>query len=345
LPADVAVVTGTVVDRDGKPAAGANIEVDNGDHLLIAGQLPSVADQQGNFTIKFRGAVQRRVVITATAEGQIGYTLDFILRHSTSHDLGDPIRLARTGSITGHVVGPDGRIAAHVAIAYLQPYRPIMGAAGQQTPLEHFMGTGTSGPIPPIGAGVVVGGTPAATTDDNGDFTITGLPVGTFIVTAARESGDASGRQLGSEQPVEVTEGAETKLALPLRLVQCGSISGTVVDEAGNPAAGAQIAVNYPAEHIAIPGATCDSSGAFTIHNVPPGKGIDLSIRMPPPNNLGINSGNTDIDLSVSIPIVYTNVASATAKADVEAGAETKMREPIVLRAAGGRGNRQPVVN
>jgi hypothetical protein len=112
----------------------------------------------------------------------------------------------KTGSISGLVVDTDGDPAPHVLIGFEIANAPIRRGA-----------------LSALSRGALTN--PSTLSDDKGNFTITGLPPGTYTVmgslTAARTGPGARGggwSLQGSVQSVTVKEDAETKLPNPLKL-------------------------------------------------------------------------------------------------------------------------------
>jgi len=128
-----------------------------------------------------------------------------------------------------------------------------------------------------------------AATDEDGYYAVEQLPAGTYIVSAASESGweyvqrwyvDA----VSPDQATEVVLSEEDRreeidIVLPVR-VATASISGTVRDQDGNPLAWAFIQISPPEEYEPTSGiepvwlwayGQTDSTGAFNIDRLPAG--------------------------------------------------------------------------
>jgi hypothetical protein len=96
---------------------------------------------------------------------------------------------------------------------------------------------------------VVVGGggrPRAASTDEQGRFQITGLPAGTYTVSAAK-SGFVDGafgqrRPSGPGTSVELTDGQQAA-NIDIKLARGGVVTGHVLDEQGEPLARAVVTV------------------------------------------------------------------------------------------------------
>ena len=101
-----------------------------------------------------------------------------------------------------------------------------------------------------------------ATTNAEGVYTFTTLPVGTYDFTAS-----AFGYETETAVNVVVTEGTRTTLNFALAPVPSHSVSGTVTDDEGNPVAGAVVTI----EGTPIPPAITDENGEFVFPSVPEG--------------------------------------------------------------------------
>lgn len=139
----------------------------------------------------------------------------------------------------------------------------------------------------PAGARAGAPGTPngplqlLALTDPQGRFLFHDLPRGNVQVSATapgymNPTGPAAGRGGVANRPVPLADG-ERVLDHKIRLVRFATISGTLLDEAGEPAVGFPVeAVKRP-----VPGAapaalesyraTTDDRGAYRISGIPPG--------------------------------------------------------------------------
>jgi len=108
---------------------------------------------------------------------------------------------------------------------------------------------------------VVRGANRFATTNANGYYVVTPVPVGTFEVTASRVGYDEQ-----VKSGVKVIAGLRTNLSFRLRSNDTGTISGFVTDEDGRPLSGASVVVTG-----ADISATTDADGYYHIFNVPAG--------------------------------------------------------------------------
>ena len=104
---------------------------------------------------------------------------------------------AQPGAISGVVLDSVGEPVANVLIGF-------RAARTQDLPL--------------YANGIYREGEPATLTDVHGAFTITGLPPGTYIITASLFGARGGWTMSGSQQPVGVEPAAETRLVSPLKL-------------------------------------------------------------------------------------------------------------------------------
>jgi thermitase len=112
----------------------------------------------------------------------------------------------------------------------------------------------------PIAGATVTDGTRTTTTDASGEYTIAGVPPGTYQVTASKPGYESSSLTVTvSEGNTAVADLALTQIIVP------GTITGTVTAAGGgSPIAGATVAAGTRTT-------TTDASGEYTIAGVPPG--------------------------------------------------------------------------
>lgn len=152
---------------------------------------------------------------------------------------------------------------------------------------------------------LVNGGGPFVLTDDLGQFRVYGLMPGEYVLSAMfrPQMGMAVGRGSDTDssegyaptfypgtanpaeaQPVTLGLGQEVLLHIAMTAARMARISGSVVDSAGRPAAGAMIIVRSGISGIgmmAALGGRVAADGTFTLANTPPGEHV-LEIRRPP---------------------------------------------------------------
>jgi hypothetical protein len=244
----------------------------------------------------------------------------------------------------GHVGGVTGDVTADIPVQTSQPGPPTQPGTGspQRGPARPLR----PGETPPKGTAVIKGqvrmsGTGAAvrrtqiraqsmdgrgggvtSTDSNGLFEIRDLPAGRYIVVA-RKAGYAEvpfGQRRAGEQgtPIELADG-QIADKVNFVLMPGGVIAGTIVDDGGDPIAGAQVsAMRYqymagtrrlmppPAE-----GASdrTDDRGQFRLFGLPPGdyyvSGTNVNYRFMPP-------GATNTEQDGFAPTYYPGTANVT---------------------------------
>ena len=155
----------------------------------------------------------------------------------------------------------------------------------------------------PVGAAIVsIGGPllgvgpgarqlPRILTGGDGRFLFRDLPAGSFTITATKGgyAEGASGRRVlgGASQPVVLTA-AQRTADLAVRMWKQGAITGTIVDEAGEPVVGVQVRAarrTFAAgRRRFVPGgvsATTDDRGVYRLSGLLPGE--YLIVTSPPP--------------------------------------------------------------
>jgi hypothetical protein len=171
-------------------------------------------------------------------------------------------------------------------------------------------------------------------TDGNGLFEIKDLPAGRYVLTVTK-SGFAQ-TQFGQRRPgdpgtpIELADG-QTADKVSVVLARGAVIAGTVVDDGGDPIAGAQVAaVRYqyisgtrrlvPAPSEGSSDRT-DDRGGFRLYGLPPG---DYYVSATNPTNRFMPPGATNTEQDGFAPTYYpgtANVAEAT-RITVRAGQE-----------------------
>ncbi|MEU7870443.1 carboxypeptidase regulatory-like domain-containing protein [Dactylosporangium sp. NPDC049140] len=126
----------------------------------------------------------------------------------------------------------------------------------------------------PIAGATVHIGSSSATTGADGWYAIGGVPFGDVTVTASR-----NGYQTATQT---VTVRAGNRSTVPLTLASTstvGSVTGTVLDQAGRPLAGVTLTVRDGDQAIAT--GTSSGDGTFTVAAVPVGEGYTLVAATP----------------------------------------------------------------
>jgi len=137
-----------------------------------------------------------------------------------------------------------------------------------------------------------------ASTDGNGNYTISSVPVGGYSVSAT-----ANGYGAGSAQPVSVSVTAGGSATANFTLVpQVGTITGSVTDTSGAPLVGATVSAGGVSTSTV-------TGGTYTLPNVPAG----------PQTVTASKNGYTSAQTTVTVPVQGT-VAAATLKLGATAG-------------------------
>lgn len=273
-PAKGALLKGDVFDMaTGKPVPDVTITVeayktDAKNHPTWQPTASATGDKLGRYELANVPAGQSRVLLAAPsyATRSMGYqqiTDGMAKKYATD--------LSKAAKVTGTVLDTDGKPVPNVKVRADN----TMGIDGRGYPLpEH----------------------PEATTDDQGQFTLDGLPTGYAQFFAHAENYFPLESLKLHAVPVE--------RSLELRIVRTGAVKGVVVDKrTGKPTtAGGSIHVEGPGERIGKWGGSMNLNpdGTFEFKSVPPGPYTvstqpQLPGVKPDPNAVQINveSGKT----------------------------------------------------
>jgi hypothetical protein len=202
------------------------------------------------------------------------------------------------------------------------PQTPQTMPAGRDTTQPAATGTGViagtvvnaNGGRPVRRAVVRIAGTApvtsmSATTDDQGNFTFSNLPAGQFTLTATKPGYlDAvyGQKRTGNGRPGTPLTLADaqqlTKLSLPI--ARGGVITGTVIDDVGEPMFGTRVqALRFGmkgGERTLMPQATTttDDRGIYRMPALPPG---DYVVMATPPDNSGSDADKVAADAAMSM--------------------------------------------
>jgi protocatechuate 3,4-dioxygenase beta subunit len=165
----------------------------------------------------------------------------------------------------------------------------------------------------------------AASTDEQGRYRITGLPAGTYTITAAK-SGYVDGafgqrRATGSGTPIDIADGQQAA-NIDIKLARGGVVTGHVLDEEGEPLARATVTVlrqQYVRGQKQLSPAGSDQSddrGQYRVFGLPPGDyfvsatagGIEQAVRQA----IGDFGGAQQTETSGYAPTYYAGVTSAS---------------------------------
>jgi hypothetical protein len=215
--------------------------------------------------------------------------------------------LPRGGVITGRVTDPLGEPVTAVSVEVMR-YRYMPGGKRQLVPVNRR-------------------GMFGAVTDDLGEFRVSGLMPGTYVLSAnpnglvgrgivsgagpgTQMSGDSLGYAttyypgtIGPEQaePISVGVGDVANASFTLSTERLARVSGTVRDSQGRPATGANVGLHSrtPTGFWGMGGSQIGPDGQFSIANVPPG---DYSIDVVPRSSRIRPAGSNEFDEIASIP-------------------------------------------
>lgn len=177
-------------------------------------------------------------------------TADVIALTTGEHRTGVDAALAGAGAISGHVSGPTGHAPLVVCV----------------------------GVFPATATGIDLFGPAIAGVETSGDFTVGGLPAGSYRVALQDCSGLGqlataffNGRQdLGSADLVAVTLGNVTS-GVDATMVYAGRISGRVTTPLGAPLAGVCVSAEVPGSSAVVNGTLTGADGRYTISRLAPG--------------------------------------------------------------------------
>ncbi|MEI2325688.1 carboxypeptidase regulatory-like domain-containing protein [Priestia megaterium] len=227
---NVGAIVGIVTNSEtNQPIQGARVVVLNGENVVAVGYT----DEQGNFIIT--GIPVGTYIILATAPGFNSESKSVIVEAGETIPV-PPFNLtaiSNAGSITGRVI--DQRTG-----------KPIQGATVFVLKGKDVVAVGY--------------------TDEQGNFIITGVPAGTYIILATAPG-------FNSESKSVIVEAGEIVPVPPFNLTaisNAGSITGRVIDQrTGKPIQGATVFVLKGKDVVAV-GYT-DEQGNFIITRVPAG--------------------------------------------------------------------------
>ncbi len=183
-----------------------------------------------------------------------------------------PAPIVRTSSISGQVVDAD--TGAPIGGAFVRLQSRLLAAAA--APAGGGRGAGAAGTANPFQPAVPPG-TDAVITDGDGRFVFHDLPKGATQVTAT-----ASGfldRPAGGapQRPLQLEDGQHLD-GVRLRLLKVASVTGVVLDEAGEPVVGLTVRVLRREVPGGIPrfalsgNARTDDRGQYRLDNLAPGQ-------------------------------------------------------------------------
>ncbi|MBY0090740.1 carboxypeptidase regulatory-like domain-containing protein [Priestia aryabhattai] len=234
-----ATVSGTVASSDGAPITNATVRVLDQNETVLA---TVVTDELGNYSITNLPEGNQKIIVSAQGFAtQLGGVILAPGQVTTDTNF---ILTANPGSITGQVVTADTST-------------PIVGAIAVVRTVA--------------GVPVVIAST---STDELGNYTITGLQPGSYTIT-----GSATGFALNTIGAVVVSDQVTQADILLSPLV--GTISGSIIDIQGSPVTGPNIQVRvFEQSGLLLQTLVAQSDGSFLINNLSPGS-YQLTILAP----------------------------------------------------------------
>ena len=255
-------IAGTVTDSQGNPVGNIHINAFNQSCGGGSWVFSVIADAQGNFTIY--GAPEGEIFLSTCSEcAGLHYINEWY----------GGARLSDCGS------------AASVTVSAGSP------TAGVDFQLE-LGGTITGrvtdhndAPIPNLQIEAIPGrcdynnGLFGTQTDQNGDFTLAGVPAGDMYVQAcATCTGQdyinewyGGGSDCNQAQPVSVPLGASTG-SIDFQLLPGATVTGRILDAAGNPIENVHVyAIDNTCDGAWLSGTNSDVDGYYTLGGLPPG--------------------------------------------------------------------------
>jgi protocatechuate 3,4-dioxygenase beta subunit len=245
-PSTTQLVAGRIVEDGSRaPLSGARVMLINGTNGGPVSPIPrgpheALTDQDGRYT--FTGLDPGRYVVSAQKAGYatpVGAAMPrFDLAAGEQHVVAD-IALARGGVIAGRVIDPSGEPLADARVVALRPAPTRPNNAARVSALV------------PSG--------PSAQTNDLGEFRLFSLAPGTYYVQAAPQRSfggsveSSAGTMLAATfygdtddpagaQAVPVAAGQTFgEVVIRLLRVPAFTVSGVVIDESGQPVAGAEV--------------------------------------------------------------------------------------------------------
>lgn len=236
------------------------------------------------------------------------------------------------GGVTGGVVGNPGQTSQPGPTPQRAPARPLRPGEtppkGTAVIKGQVMAGGTGTPVrrAQVRANSMEGrGGGVTNTDGNGAFEIKDLPAGRYMVTVMK--GGFAQAQFGQRRPadpgtpIDLAEG-QTAEKVNFILSRGGVIAGTIVDDGGEPVAGAQVAaVRF--QYISgtrrlVPGGSegatdrTDDRGGFRLFGLPPG---DYYVSASYRGNTFMGPGMTSTETESFAPTYFpgtSNLGEAT---------------------------------
>jgi protocatechuate 3,4-dioxygenase beta subunit len=328
-------VTGMVTDSDGKPLAGAFVELSASPSTtggsggsptgttIVRPPLPirvAITDTNGQY--KFENVPAGTYTVTARDKGfEPATSAAFTV--AKGDNTAPTLKLTAApapvvGNVSGLVTDSSGKPIAG-ALVVLSPSRTTGTGGSTDSDSDHVF------PEP--------GPVQVAKTDSNGKYTFSNVPAGMYTVSAV-----ADGFQRATSAPCTGAAGDNSAPTLALTAIPApivGSVTGTVTDSSGKPIAGALVAISpagpiqpgpLAADGTIIfpPGpvqfAKTDTNGQYTFDKVPAGTyvvrasadGFQPATSAPFKVAAGTNTAPTLALTAIPAPVVGTVTGTVT---------------------------------
>jgi len=263
---------GKLRERGGRPIAGGEVTLSEADGAPLPRSVQS--DNEGNF--RFVAVLPGSYVVGAHAEGfypaepkavRVGKTAATVeLRLDPGATVEGRVVDERAQPVAGADVEVSGETPDGTPIAMTATSSAAAAATGARVEPAGELGI-LRGPVPyppPVPLNEPAPAPKQFRTDDKGGFRVTGLPAGKLVVVATHPE-----FARGSSEPLHVAAGADLKVTVVLsRGVE---VRGRVVDDRGDPVAGAELV----GEGAAL--ATTDARGEWSIAHV--ARAVTLTVR------------------------------------------------------------------
>lgn len=247
----MAKIQGLVKDPEGKPIVGALV-------TFVEKQLQDEAEAKTNAVGRYRTKDLKSGSYKWAAEmaGFVTRTGSIILKEGTDLVENDQIILKQAGAISGKVSDEAG-VGLKDAIVKATNEKKI-----------------DFGPV---------------TTNARGDYSISGLAPGQYVVTVQAPQGFQNPRP----EKTKTLPGEVARLDFKLSpAIATGSISGRITDQDGNAISGVQVTAINPRGQ-AVKQAATDSNGAYAISDLPPDR---YKVRAQAPDGF---QSPADVDVTV----------------------------------------------
>jgi protocatechuate 3,4-dioxygenase beta subunit len=264
-------VTGTVSDSNGAAVGGATVLLvqtgGDGDGATTQSPMKTLSDDNGAFS--FANVPVGKYVVVAVKEDTGGAHVDVEVDQGetatadvTLNQPTVPPPTVGFGTVSGAVTDADGNVVSGASVVLL-PVGQVVDTGDDSGGDSNTgaVGSATSAPAPQF----------TATTDDQGNFTISNVPAGTYMLAAGKLGvgfKHMPGVVVTQDATTSVQVSLEAPVTPPPTSVDTGTVNGTITDSNGNPVA-ASVGLIGP-NGVQVAG-EANSDGTFSFPNVPVG--------------------------------------------------------------------------